>query len=81
MSILIPKQLSEFSKLKNEPLKSKNLKELKITKCQKTTPPNMPILNTKKSLGGPEGPSQVAEGHLEVAEGHQPSAGARRRAA
>ena len=85
MPILIQKQLSKFSKLKNQTQKSllkiqKPKKSLKSQNVRKLTAPNLPILNTKKSLGGPEGPSQVAKGHLEVAEGHQPSAGARRRA-
>ena len=43
-------------------------------------PPKYAHSEYKKSLEGPEGPSQVAEGHLKVAVGHQPSAGARRRA-
>ncbi len=52
---------------------------LKIKK-PKTDPPKYAHSEHKKSLGGPEGPSQVAVGHLEVAEGHQTSTGARRRA-
>ena len=40
-------------KLKNDPLKSKNLKKLKITKCQKTDPPKFAHSEYKKSLEGP----------------------------
>ena len=58
---LIPKQLSEFSKLKNQikklPLKIKKPKKsFKSQNVRKLISPNMPILITKQHWEGPRGP-------------------------
>ena len=66
-------------KLKNYPLKSKNLKKALNHKISEKLTPKYAHYEYKKSLGGPKGSCQMAEGHLEVDEGHQPSTGARRR--
>ena len=50
-------------KLKNYPLKSKNRKKASNHKISENLPPKKAHSEYKKSLGGPEGPSQVAEGH------------------